>query len=515
MTKPSVYFYGRLAGATKREAERAARDAGYRLASELNDALELIVLGEGEPLAEVRTRLAKEFDAMSREVFESGKLELIAESEFYRRALDRVLHSQDALDDESSASNFSVNSQNVAKNNENIFASDKVSEQGYTPAAIAELAGVSIATIRRWRQRELLTPIDSATRLPRFSTREVLVARRLAFLCSTGLSEELITKRLIAFLNVLNKRVASETTFKTLSDDSTPLFAFEKSETPFVGPDSVALTTNERKIADVILSATLSTDGRDILYLSESGPTDVRGQRRFDFTAIPTDGSLEKPDAVQLSEEEEQIALAERLAAWNEATTQATGRPAFLDMFGHKTETKLISDSELNKIEDEISNRPQTVKTVVQLCQDAWTLEKEGYWEEATRIYRRAAFAGGFDPNVCYRLGRALFLLGDYSAARERFYSVLERDPDYIGARVELGKTFAALGELENAKDSFIEAAQILPQDAELRVELGKLYLRLENRADAAREFQRAIELIDDQRLAGDIERLLLTLSQI
>ncbi|MBQ9812139.1 MAG: MerR family DNA-binding transcriptional regulator [Thermoguttaceae bacterium] len=444
MKKLSVYFYGTLFSATKREAESAAREAGYRVASALNDSPDLVVLGEGEPLAQTRARLADEFDDVSREPFESGNLEVLSEREFFRRAAKRA-----------------------AETDEN--GARPVESPKHTPAAVAELSGVSVATIRRWHKRGLLVPIDVASRLPLFSTREALVAKRLAFLCSTGLSEDFVAKRLFAF--------------------------YEESA-----------AAQASSLAEIVLKTTLSSDGRDVLYLGASGPIDARGQRRFDFTAFPTDGSFETPTSAQLSEEEEQIALAERLAAWNKASTDASGRPAFLDLFGEDAPTE---PAELLETPDSVP----TAQKIVRLCQNAWRLEREGYWEEAELVYRAAALAGGHEPDVCYRLGKLLFLLGDYSAARERFYSALELDEDYVDAKIELGKTFAALGNHVAALDYLNEALVLRPRDPALRVELGKTYLCVDRREDAEREFRAAIDVVDDAKLADDVRRLLLTLA--
>lgn len=486
MLKNAVYFFGRLAGATKHDAERAARDAGYRVVNTLGAEVVTVVLGEAEALSAVRARLANEFDAQTREAFESGKLEIVSESEFYRRAMKLVLASQ-------------ADQEDGVESNAAGVQDDRREGEGHTPAAIAELVGTTVGAIRRWHKRGLLTPIDPNARLPRFSTRQALVARRLVFLFSTGLSEEFVSKRLFSFFERARQDAASQAEPTEEYGGELPLLAFA------IPTSSASEASSARKrpieFADAALNATLSTDGRDVLYVSELGPIDSRGQRRFDFTAFPTDGSFEKPESAQLSEEEEQIALAERLAEWNEETTSATGRPAFLDLFR-------AEDENAESGEREVEGRTE-VKSVVRWCQEGWKLERDGYWEEAERAYRQAALAGAHEPSVCYRIGKLLFLLGDYSAARERFYSALELDGDYIDARVELGKTFAALGELENAKQEFLIAKAARKDDPRLSVELGKLYLRLDDRNAAVEQFRGAIRRIQDERIADDVKRLL------
>ena len=467
MNKPIVCFYGTFASYTKRELEKLARASRYAVASTLRDALDLVVLGEGEPLAQTRAQLALEFDETSRVAFETGKLESISETEFLRR-----------------------------------LSETPIATRGYTPAAIAELVGVSVATTRRWYKRGLLEPSDRASRLPLFSTRQVLAAKRLAFLFSTGLSEDFIEKRLFAFYEKASRE--SKSTIREEEDENRlPLFSYESAD------ENEKLT-----LADVVLQTTLANDGRDLLYLGKLGPSDLRGQRRFDFAALPTDGSFEKPQAAELTSEEEQIALADKLIAWNAETTNANGRPAFLELFDpesrldEKTTDESLEFVRENALDPDRLDAPSDATSLVALCQRAWNLEREGYWEEAERVYRSAALSGAREPAISFRLGKLLRLQEDYSAARERFYAALELDPDYAEARFELAETFVALGNFDDALEQFAILQNARPVDARLRLELGKLYLRLERRDDAQREFQNVAELVDDARLADDLRKI-------
>ncbi|MBQ8363491.1 MAG: hypothetical protein IJX36_06145, partial [Thermoguttaceae bacterium] len=78
-----LFFYGRLAFSTRRDADRFARERGFRVASTLRETVDRIVLGEGEPLAQVRTRLAAEFDERSRRAFELGTLAVVSETQVW------------------------------------------------------------------------------------------------------------------------------------------------------------------------------------------------------------------------------------------------------------------------------------------------------------------------------------------------------------------------------------------------------------------------------------------------
>jgi tetratricopeptide (TPR) repeat protein len=66
----------------------------------------------------------------------------------------------------------------------------------YTPAMLAELLGVSVATIRRWHRHGLIVPAREVHRLPYFDFQEVATARRLAQLLAAGASPSAIEKKL-------------------------------------------------------------------------------------------------------------------------------------------------------------------------------------------------------------------------------------------------------------------------------------------------------------------------------
>ena len=523
--KTDVYFFGKLAGATRHEATRLARGAGYRVATTLHEGVGLVVLGEGADLGQTRVALAQTFDEKSRQAFESGTLRVVSESQF----LARLVQFAEPL--------------GVAREK----------SQGATPAAVASLVGVPVATVRRWLRKGLLVPVDPRARLPILSSDAIVVARRLAFLVSGLLSEDVVERKILAFAELLAIREAPE--IAADYDAAFPLF----DAAPNAQPESLSnalLPPNAPRpdLARVILQLTLSADGRDVLLLPDAtdaetvsaAPIDAKGQRVFDFAALPADGALDKPVApAKLSPDEEQIDLAERLAQWNARTTGETGRPGFLSLFGDASDaefaTPTVDAEPLTEPAPPTSPRPQErpprvetpafprpsgdfaqrakeewlragIMRQVTLCTEAATLEKEGYWEEAARVYRQAALAGGADAGINYRLGRVLFLLGEYGGARERFSAALELDPEFRDARIELGRAHAALRDDEEAIEAFSAALDSRPDDPIARVEIGKLYLKQGKREAAASEFRRAAEKIDDRQLANDVRSLIVTL---
>lgn len=159
-----VCFVGRLASMSKRDAARLARDHGATVAEKPNAKVDLIVVGEeGLPLIE-DALLDELLDSSTRDAFENGLLEVIAETELWRRL--------------------------------NLVEIEADIHRLYTPAMLAELLGVSVAIIRRWHRRGLIVPTREVRRLPYFDFQEVATARRLAELLAAGDSPAVIEKKL-------------------------------------------------------------------------------------------------------------------------------------------------------------------------------------------------------------------------------------------------------------------------------------------------------------------------------
>ncbi len=159
-----VCFVGRLASMSKRDAARLARDHGATVSEKPSAKVDLIVVGEeGLPLVE-DALLDDLLDQETRDAFESGSLEVIAETELWRRL-------------------------NLVKIEADIH-------RLYTPAMLGELLGVPLAVIRRWHRRGLIVPTREVRRLPYFDFQEVATARRLAELLAAGDSPATIEKKL-------------------------------------------------------------------------------------------------------------------------------------------------------------------------------------------------------------------------------------------------------------------------------------------------------------------------------
>ena len=121
----------------------------------------------------------------------------------------------------------------------------------YTPAMLAELVGIPLATVRQWHRHGLIESVRQVRRLPYFDFREVAVARRLQELQAAGLSPRAIERHVAQLARML----------------------------PGV----------ERPLADL----PLVVEGRSLLLRQGDGLVESGGQLRFDYdaepAALPTD----------------------------------------------------------------------------------------------------------------------------------------------------------------------------------------------------------------------------------
>jgi tetratricopeptide (TPR) repeat protein len=126
------------------------------------------VVGEAElPLADLTELLGAE----ARQAAERGELTVLTETQLWQRL------------------GFVEGEQNI--------------HRLYTPAMLADLAGVPVAVVRRWHRRGLIVPAREVRRLAYFDFQEVATARRLAELLASGVAPRVIEKKLAAVSRLL------------------------------------------------------------------------------------------------------------------------------------------------------------------------------------------------------------------------------------------------------------------------------------------------------------------------
>lgn len=156
LTTERVVLLGRLSSMPQREAEAHIREAGGVVLPQLDGLATLAVVGEDGPSPAEWLKRDNFADPTVRDALASGSLRIVRESELWQRL--------------------------------GILEDDQCIQRLYTPAMLAELVSVPVATIRRWKRSGLLTPVREVQRLAFFDFAELAAARRLAELAAAGCS---------------------------------------------------------------------------------------------------------------------------------------------------------------------------------------------------------------------------------------------------------------------------------------------------------------------------------------
>jgi tetratricopeptide (TPR) repeat protein len=161
-----VAFAGKLAGMSRREAQQVIRDHGGVPVDRLDEAPQVVVIGEADFLADGGVADWFERHDELRSAAEQGECTVITETQLWEQL--------------------------------GLIDGGGGIRRLYTPAMLAALLDVSVAVVRRWHRRGLIVPAREVRRLPYFDFQEVATARRLAELVAAGNSPQQIEKKLAA-----------------------------------------------------------------------------------------------------------------------------------------------------------------------------------------------------------------------------------------------------------------------------------------------------------------------------
>ena len=157
-----VALAGRLVGLAKRETEQLIRAHGGVVVDDMAMGADLVVLGDES----TGTVLADALGPAARQALEEGRLVAINETQLWQRL--------------------------------GLIEQDHNVSRMYTPAILAELIGVPVATVRRWHRRGLLRAQRQVGHLPYFDFSQVATARQLAALANAGVSQRQLEKQFAA-----------------------------------------------------------------------------------------------------------------------------------------------------------------------------------------------------------------------------------------------------------------------------------------------------------------------------
>jgi tetratricopeptide (TPR) repeat protein len=139
-----------------------------------------------------------------------------------------------------------------------------------------------------------------------------------------------------------------------------------------------------------------------------------------------------------------------------------------------------------------------------EMCRLAAALEEDGQLSAAAEMVRAALAAAGPSPEVCFQLAELLYRLGDLSAARERYYMVVELDEDYVEARANLGCVLAETGQRELAVAAFEGALRYHAGYADVHYHLARTLDDMGRRGEADEHWRLFLVMAPDSPWAAE-----------
>lgn len=142
--------------------------------------------------------------------------------------------------------------------------------------------------------------------------------------------------------------------------------------------------------------------------------------------------------------------------------------------------------------ETDAQSEPPTPEDLLELAIEA---EDNGDLETALQMYRAYGLAEGPSPDICFRMGELLYLMGDLSAARERYFMTVEMDDSFVEARASLGCVLVELGEEQLALSAFEGALVHHPDYADVLFHLAGLLDQLDRAEEADVYWRRFLDV--------------------
>ena len=210
-------------------------------------------------------------------------------------------------------------------------------------------------------------------------------------------------------------------------------------------------------------------EGKQVLLRQGEGLVEPGGQLRFDFDA------MDEP-----SEE------------------AASDPPTVLTIWDHDHESFPFGKQH-DLIDDE-------------LLQAAYEAEDDGDLETAIDLCHAVLARDGPRADIDFQLGELLYRIGQVVAARERYYSAIELDPDYVEARASLGCVLAETGQAELAIAAFRGALTLYEDYSDVHYNLARILDETGRDIEARHHWSKFLELAPDspwaEEAAGRIDAL-------
>ena len=215
-------------------------------------------------------------------------------------------------------------------------------------------------------------------------------------------------------------------------------------------------------------------EGRRILLRQGEGLVEPGGQLQIDFDSL--DELDQQPGTVDFSEG--------RVSPDDAPVEQEDDRPATIPF--------------------QMVDRALVAMTPDEMRAEAASLEEQGELELAMEVYRSLLAAIGPHAEVCFQLAELLYRVGEYDAARERYYMAIEIDDNFVEARSNLGCLLADTGEPELAIAAFLGALRYHPDYPDAHYHLARLLEEAGREEEASEHWRTFLMLAPDSPWADE-----------
>lgn len=157
-------------------------------------------------------------------------------------------------------------------------------------------------------------------------------------------------------------------------------------------------------------------------------------------------------------------------------------------------------------IRDDPTESPEVTGTLPQdgLMSAAYAAEDSGDLEAAVDYLHAVLARDGPRPEIDFQLGELLYRMGYTIAARERYYSAIERDPEFVEARASLGSVLAEAGQRELAVAAFRGALSLHHNYADVHYNLAQVLEELGRDIEARHHWNQFLSLAPDSPWAAE-----------
>ncbi len=206
-------------------------------------------------------------------------------------------------------------------------------------------------------------------------------------------------------------------------------------------------------------------EGSHVLLRGGEGLLEPNGQLRFDFDSLDQNA---RDDAIEANQ-----SGVTKLAIYEEPP----------DVVPFRSPEDLFSDD---------------------LLDAAFEAEEDGDLALAVDYCHAILARDGPRPDIDFQLGELLYRSGEVVAARERFYSAIETDPDFVEARMGLGCVLQETSQIDLALAAFRGALELHEDYSEAHYHMANLLDELGQDQEAEHHWQRFLELAPESPWAQE-----------